>query len=75
MLSFNKTVDHLAMENSVHWYGHVLRRRDDHVMSTLKFEFAGQMNKGRLDRTWWKHAEEEMMNVDLCCDDALFRSK
>ena len=31
MLCFNKTIDQLAMANSVHWYGYVLRREDGHV--------------------------------------------
>ena len=26
------TIDQLAMANSVHWYGHVLRREDGHVL-------------------------------------------
>ena len=26
MLGLNETIDHLAMANSVRWYGHVLRR-------------------------------------------------
>ena len=32
MFSFNETIDRLAMENSVCWYGHVLRREDGHVL-------------------------------------------
>ena len=32
MLSLNKTVDCLAMANSVHLYGHLLRREDGHVL-------------------------------------------
>ena len=36
------------MANSVHWYGHVLRREDGHVLSrTLDFEVEGQRKKGR----------------------------
>ena len=26
----NETICHLAMANSVHWYGHVLNREDGH---------------------------------------------
>ena len=29
MLGLNETIDLLAMANSVHWYGHVLRRAID----------------------------------------------
>ena len=32
MLDLNETIDQLAMANSVHWYDHVLRREDDHVL-------------------------------------------
>ena len=28
MLGLNETIDQLAMESSVHWYGHVMRRKD-----------------------------------------------
>ena len=28
MFSLNKAIDQLAMANTVHWYGHVLRRED-----------------------------------------------
>ena len=32
MLNLVETMDQLAMANSVHWYGHVLRREDGHVL-------------------------------------------
>ena len=28
IIGLKETIDQLAMENSVHWYGHVLRRED-----------------------------------------------
>ena len=31
MMGLNQTIDQLAMANSVHWHGHVLRREDCHV--------------------------------------------
>ena len=33
MLSFNKTIDQLAMANSVRWYGNVLRMEDGQVLT------------------------------------------
>ena len=43
MLVLNKTIDHLAMANSVRWYGHVLKREDDHALKiVLDFEVEGQ---------------------------------
>ena len=32
MLGLNGTMDQLSMANSVHCYGHVLRREDGHVL-------------------------------------------
>ena len=32
LLGLNETIDQLAMENSVHWYGHVLRKADGHIL-------------------------------------------
>ena len=39
MLGLKETIHKLAMENSVRWYGHVLRREDGHV---LRRHFADQ---------------------------------
>ena len=47
MLGLKETIDQLAMANSVHWYGHVLRREDGHVLRrALDFEVEGQRKKG-----------------------------
>ena len=36
------------MANSVHWYGHVLRREDGHISRrVLYFEVEGQSKTGR----------------------------
>ena len=32
MLGLNETIDQLAMTSSIHWYCHVLRREDGHVL-------------------------------------------
>ena len=49
MLGLNETTYHLAMVNSVCWYGHVLWGEDGHVLSrALEFEVRGQRKKGRL---------------------------
>ena len=46
MLDLRETIDHLAMANSVHWYGHMLRREDSHVLRrVLYFEVEGQKKK------------------------------
>ena len=42
-----ETINQLAMTNSVHWYGDVLRREYRHVLRTaLYFEVKGQRKKG-----------------------------
>ena len=61
MLSLNETIDQLAMANSVHWYGHVLRREDGNVFKrALYFEVEGQWKKGRLKMTWKKLVEKKV---------------
>ena len=76
MLGLNEAIDQLAMASIVHWYGHVLRREDGHVLRrALKIEVEGQMKKGRLKRTWKKQVEEECVKVGLRREYALYRSK
>ena len=42
MLGLNKSMDQLAMTNSVCWYGHWLRREDGHVLRrALGFDEGG----------------------------------
>ena len=53
MLSLNETIDQLAMANSVHSYGHVLRRKDGHILKrALDLEVEGQRKKCRPKRMW-----------------------
>ena len=63
------------MANSVHWYVHLLRKEDGHIMRALDFENKGQRSKGRLKKTWKKQVEEENMKVSLRREDAFCRSK
>ena len=72
MLGLKETIDQLAMANSVHWYGHVLRREDGHVLRrALDFEVEGQRKNWRPNRTWKGQVEEESMRVGLRRKDAL----
>ena len=72
MLGLNETMDQLSMANSVHWYGHVLRREDGDILRmALDFEVEGQGKKGRPKRTWERQVEEESMKVGLRTEDAL----
>ena len=70
ILGLNETIVHLAMANSVRWYGHVLRRNDVHVLKmALDFVSEGQRKKGRLKRTWKK--QEKSVKVGLRREDVL----
>ena len=54
------------MAYSVHWYVHVLRRWQGHVLRrALRFEVECQGKKGRSKSTWKKQVEEESVKVGL----------
>ena len=60
MLVLNETMDQLAMANSVRWYGHALRRKDDHVLRRAPDLVAeGKRKIVRPKRTWKTQVEEE----------------
>ena len=55
MFGLKEAIDQLAIANSVCWYGHVLRREADHVLTrALNFDSEGQRKKWRPKRTWMK---------------------
>ena len=75
MLGLKEAIDQLAMANSVRLYGHVLRREDGHVLRrALDFDVVAQRKKGRPNRTWIKHVEEESVKVGLRTEDVHCRS-
>ena len=48
LLGLNETMDQLTMANSVHWYGHVLRIEDGHVLRrAIQLAVEGQKKKRR----------------------------
>ena len=56
MLGLKETIDRLATENGVRWYGHVLGRDDDSALRVaLDLEVSGKRKRGR-PKTWkkWK---------------------
>ena len=74
MLGLNETIDLLAMTNSIHWCGHVLRREDCHVLRmALDIYVEGQRRRGWVNKTWKKQIEEESMKVGLSREHALCR--
>ena len=47
VLDLDETIDQLAVANSLHWYGHVLKREDGHVFGkALETQVEGQREKG-----------------------------
>ena len=59
MLCLNEAIDRLAVANSIHWYGHVLRREDGHVLRmALGFEVEAEGKKGRPMRKWKRLIQE-----------------
>ena len=76
MLGMNETIDQLAMANSVHWYGHVLRREDDHIVRrALGLKVEGQKKKRRLKKTRKKQDEEDSEKAEMRRGDTVCRSK
>ena len=74
MLGLEGTVDQLAKANAVQWYGHVLRRDDDHVLrKALNFEVMCPRKRGRPKMMWKKQVEEEIKKIGLKKEDALNR--
>ena len=72
MLGFNETINQLAMVNSVHLHGNVLRREDRHVLRrALDFVAEDHKKKWRLMRIQKKQVEEESMMVGLRMKDTL----
>ena len=76
VLGLSETIDQLAMENSVLWHSHVLRKVDGHILrKALGFEVEGQRKKGRPKSTWKKHVEEKSVKIGLGREDAFCQSK
>ena len=57
-------MDHLTIANSIHLYGHVLRR-------ALDFEVEDQRKKWWPKRAWKRQVEEESVKVALKMENAL----
>ena len=67
MLGLKETIDQLAIANSVHLNGHVLRREVGHVLRrTLDFEVEGQRKKGRPKSTCRKQVVDDSVRIVFC---------
>ena len=72
VVSFNESIDQLAMASSVHLYGHVLRREDGHFLRrALDIEVEGQRKKERPRRTSKKQVEDESVKIGFGWGNAL----
>ena len=72
MLVLKETINRLATENEVRWYGHVLRRVDDSVLRVaLDLKVSGNRKRGRPKKTWKKQVEEETEKIGLKKEDAM----
>ena len=76
MLGLKETVVLMAKANGVRWYGHVLRRVDEHVLrKALEFEVRGKRKPGRPKKTWKMQVEKESKSVSLVKKDAMNRAR
>ena len=71
MLGVKESLDRMAKASSMRWFGHVLRKEDEHVIvKALKFEVSGSRGRGRPKQTWRKQVENEMKKNVLKKEDA-----
>ena len=71
MLDMNETIYQLARSNSVHWYGHVLRKYINNILRmTLYFKVNWKKKMGRPKKTWLKAVVELCRQVWLDKGDA-----
>ena len=71
MLDLNETIDQLANANSVHWYGHVLRKdKNNFLTMALDFKVKLATKRGRSKKTWLKAVVEQSRKDGLNVGDA-----
>ena len=69
MLGLSETIDQLSKANNVHWYSHMLRRKDGHVLRrALDLEVEGQR---KTEEDMEKAGEGESVKVGLRRKEAL----
>ena len=79
-LSERTGIDDIALilqQNRLHWYGHVLRKKDDDdwVKKCMEYEVEGPRPRGRPKRTWTEVVEKDCQARKLNKEDAMDRSK
>ena len=72
-------IDDIALvlqQNTLRWYGHVLRKEDDDwVKKCMEYEAEGPRPRGRPKRTWTEVVEKDCQARKLNKEDAMDRSK
>ena len=76
ILVLKETVVQMAKTNVMRWYGHVLRRDDEHVLrKKLEFEVKGKRKRGRPKEKWQTQVEKESKSVGLEKKAAMNRAR
>ena len=76
MLGLEESVEQLARANGVRWYGHVLRKDDEHVLrKALEFEVDVRRRRGRPKKMWQKQVEKDSGLAGLRKEDAQDRKR
>ena len=63
MLGLDEAIDQLAMTDSVHWHGHVLRREDGHVLRSFEVESQRGHGGSELKKKVWRLVWDGKMRI------------
>ena len=76
MLGLEEPLELRARANGVRWYGHVLRKDDEHVLrKAMEFELDAKRKRGRPKKMWQRQVGEDSALVGLRKDDAQDRGR
>ncbi|XP_052747170.1 uncharacterized protein LOC128199885 [Bicyclus anynana] len=64
-----------AKESRLRWYGHVMRRPDDHVVKKCLSMDTKKRGKGRPPTTWLTKVRKDLKDKGMTDDDAKERTK
>jgi len=66
----------IVQQNSLQWYGHVLRKEDtDWVKKCMEYEVQGSRLRGRPKRTWKKVVQKDCQARILNKENAMDRDR
>ena len=65
-----------VQESRLKWYGHVLRREDEHIGTrVMGMEVPGKRRRGRPKRRWLDNIKNDLLERELSGEDAQDRAK